>query len=66
MLFEKRLEEIRKSYSKLNSHLRMVVQLRLEKKLSFPEIAGEMKTSTNNVTSWYSRAVKKLRKLHRK
>ena len=64
--FEKRLNQIRESYSRLNKHLRDVVHLRLEKHLSFPEIAKQMHTSVNNVTSWHSRAIKKLRKLNRK
>jgi RNA polymerase sigma factor (sigma-70 family) len=66
ILYEERLKQMRKSYARLNKHLRTVVQLRVYKNMSFPEIAHVMHASTGTVTSWYSRAVKKLRKLTRK
>ena len=63
LLFEKRLAQIRISLRRLNEHHRTVVHLHVEKNMSFPEIARVMHTSTGNVTSWYSRAIKMLRKL---
>jgi RNA polymerase sigma factor (sigma-70 family) len=66
VLFEKRLAQLRVSLGKLNEHIRTVVHLRVDKNMSFPEIAEEMKTSVKNVTSWYSRAIKRLRRKHHK
>ncbi|MEP7169132.1 MAG: sigma-70 family RNA polymerase sigma factor [Bacteroidota bacterium] len=65
LLFENRLKKVKESCSKLSKHLRQVVHLRVEKGMAFPLIAKVMHTSTGNVTSWYSRAIKKLRKLNR-